>query len=184
MINIIVLKGSHAEAYAKHLMIHAKESGIDGNTIHYPLSKLPNADNTKIEKCKIAWNTKPGIVGWSRVWGLLVDEEIVGHIRLKGESDLNEIHRCDLSIGLIKKFRRSGWGSRLMETAITWAREQEFLYWVDLNTSVANKSALNLYKKFGFEEVGITKDRFRVQGERIDDVHMVLDLKNENYLNR
>ena len=177
MIDIISLKDNHAEAYAKYLMIHAKESGIDGDAIHYPLSRSSNADKAKIEKCIIAWNTKPGLVGWSRAWGLFVDDQIVGHIRLKGGGDLNEIHRCDLSIGLIKKYRGVSWGSQLMKTAITWAREQEFLYWIDLNTSVANKPASNLYKKFGFEEVGITKDCFRIQGMQIDDIHMVLNLK-------
>jgi RimJ/RimL family protein N-acetyltransferase len=39
-----------------------------------------------------------------------------------------------------------------------------------------NHRARKLYASFGFVEVGITRDRFRVDGTVIDDVAMVLAL--------
>jgi RimJ/RimL family protein N-acetyltransferase len=50
------------------------------------------------------------------------------------------------------------------------------LAWLDLGVFAHNHRARKLYAAVGFVEVGVTRDRFRVDDTRIDDVAMVLAL--------
>ena len=61
------------------------------------------------------------------------------------------------------------------ETALGWAADQG-LAWVDLGVFSENAPARALYRKLGFEEVGIVEDAFRVDGSSLDDVAMVFRL--------
>lgn len=54
--------------------------------------------------------------------------------------------------------------------------QQPTLGWITLSVFENNPPAKALYKKFGFEPVGTTKDLFRVFGKSIDETQMVLKL--------
>lgn len=79
-------------------------------------------------------------------------------------------------MGMERTVRGQGWGSRLMKEAIAWAKAEPGLDWISLYVFENNLPAKALYKKFGFEVVGTTKDRFRVFNQSIDDTEMVLKL--------
>jgi RimJ/RimL family protein N-acetyltransferase len=63
----------------------------------------------------------------------------------------------------------------LLAVAIAWARSAE-LAWLDLGVFAHNQRARALYAAVGFVEVGVTRDRFQVDGKVIDDVAMALAL--------
>jgi RimJ/RimL family protein N-acetyltransferase len=58
--------------------------------------------------------------------------------------------------------------------ALEWAVAQPSLAWIDLQVFAHNLRARKLYESFGFREMSVTKDLFRVNGQSIDDVKMSL----------
>ncbi|HTR00530.1 MAG TPA: GNAT family protein, partial [Candidatus Acidoferrum sp.] len=86
------------------------------------------------------------------------------------------LHRCQLGIGIEGPWRRQGLGERLMQTAIAFAREQPSLQWISLSTFAGNTAARALYQRLGFVEEGVLRDRFRLGGQVIDDVQMILSV--------
>ena len=80
-----------------------------------------------------------------------------------------------LGMGVERRWRGQGYGRALLAAAIAWARRAE-LAWLDLGVFAHNRRARALYASTGFVEVGITRDRFRVDDTTIDDVAMVLAL--------
>ena len=103
--------------------------------------------------------------------------DIVGHVDLKGDHLKTGLHRCELGIGIERPYRGRGLGRRLMETAIEFARAADTLSWMDLRVFSHNVAGRALYRSLGFSEVGTLVDRFRIDGQRIDDVVMTLKVK-------
>lgn len=111
---------------------------------------------------------------WQRCWVTVDDGEIVGHVELKGDGLSTGLHRCELGIGIERPYRRGGLGRRLMRSAIEFARGTETLAWIDLRVFAHNAAGRALYRELGFVEVGLLVDRFRIDGQTIDDVIMTL----------
>lgn len=112
--------------------------------------------------------------GWQRWFVAVRDDLIVGHVNLKGDHLRAGLHRCELGIGIERGYRGQGLGRRLMSTAITFARDVDSLAWVDLRVFAHNTAGRALYRSLGFTEVGTMVDRFRIEGDVIDDVIMTL----------
>jgi RimJ/RimL family protein N-acetyltransferase len=51
-----------------------------------------------------------------------------------------------------------GWGTRLLQFAVDWARVHPSLRWIDLGVFENNPRAIRLYKNAGFVEVGRRAD--------------------------
>ena len=115
-------------------------------------------------------------IGWQRWWVARPEgsDSVIGHVDLKGEYLKTALHRCELGIGIERAHRGQGLGRRLMETAITFARETPSIEWVDLRVFAHNANARSLYQALGFDEVCVVRDRVRIEGEVIDDVMMTL----------
>lgn len=118
--------------------------------------------------------------GWQRWFGAFTDNgaRIVGHVDVKGEVLAAALHRCELGIGIERAHRGRGLGRRLMQHAIDLARQAESLDWLDLKVFAHNAPARALYRSLGFIEVGTITDRFRIDGQRIDDVVMTLNVSS------
>ncbi|MEZ5558219.1 MAG: GNAT family protein [Pseudomonadales bacterium] len=112
--------------------------------------------------------------GWQRWFVAVTGDRIVGHVNLKGDSLRTGLHRCELGIGIERACRGGGLGRRLMQVAIDFARAEPSIAWIDLRVFGHNASARGLYQSLGFTEVGKLTDRFRIDGEQIDDVIMTL----------
>jgi RimJ/RimL family protein N-acetyltransferase len=115
--------------------------------------------------------------GWERAWGVFDSDRMIGHLDLKTRPLATSAHRAIVGIGIEETHRRMGLGLRLMETAIEWAQSQEQLSWLDLNVFANNEAAVRLYAKCGFVEVGRISDMFRVDGQSMNDIQMVLKLR-------
>ncbi len=115
--------------------------------------------------------------GWQRCWvAVTEDSAIVGHVELKGSGLRTELHRCELGIGIERPVRGGGLGRRMMATAIEFARCVDTLAWIDLRVFGHNAAGRALYRGLGFAEIGTLVDRFRIDGETIDDVIMTLSV--------
>ena len=52
-----------------------------------------------------------------------------------------------------------------------WARKKGF-YRLELGVLSTNEQAISLYKKFGFQEEGIRKSRYHIDGTWVDEILM------------
>jgi RimJ/RimL family protein N-acetyltransferase len=173
---IVQLDEADLPALVTHIARHSAESGRGGDLIFRPRSSdAPIDDLATIERHKIGWAQPLDEPYWLRTWGVVLGREIVGHLDLHGGRLPSEFHRAMLGMGVERGSRGKGFGRALLAAAIAWARNAE-LAWLDLGVFAHNERARALYAAVGFVEVGVTRDRFRVDGMMIDDVAMVLAL--------
>lgn len=85
------------------------------------------------------------------------------------------VHVASLAMAVSATHRRQGVGSRLLEAGIAWARAQGVRKMV-LSVLGENQAALQLYRKFGFDEEGRRRGMFAIDGRYIDEVLMARDL--------
>ena len=84
-------------------------------------------------------------------------------------------HRAELSITVLKEYWGQGIGSRLMETMIEFSKNSG-IHSISLVARADNERAISLYKKFGFDSVGIYKDYFKINEEYFDAIFMRREL--------
>ncbi len=172
------LHSSDLPMLSRHEFRHSKENWRDGDFIFAPNEEEYFLNEDDIKKQAAALDKTITAPGWLRVWVLTDESEIWGALTLTHRPALKAaLHRCLLMMGLERTVRSQGWGSKLLEEAIIWARQQPTLDWITLNVFENNLPAKTLYQKFGFHAVGTTKDLFRVFGTSIDDTEMVLKLR-------
>ena len=176
--------------YAAHLARHLQQSGR-GGLPHFGVMRV--IDREQVEAYMEArWVLDVQQPDWGRAW-LLWDRDprgprartsftdfprVVGHAELRGPNVESAIHRALFSIGLEREWVARGFGRRMIEEVLSWARSQPSLSWVDLRVFSDNHPARALYRKVGFVEIGTCVDAFRMDDRtQIDDIHMVLDLR-------
>ena len=173
---IVQLDDADLPALVAHIARHSRESGRGGDLIFRPRSSdAPIDEPATIERHRAGWTQVIDEPYWLRTWGAVIDGQIRGHLDLHGGRLPSEFHRAMLGMGVERGFRGRGHGRALLAAAIGWSRAAG-LVWLDLGVFAHNHRARKLYASFGFVEVGVTRDRFRVDGTVIDDVAMVLAL--------
>jgi len=170
-----------ALAFAAHFQRHLAESG-QGDVPHFsPMASAARSDI--VGDAEYGWSLPLGAPGWSRAW-LLWDgpdrasARVVGHLLLRGPQVESAMHRASLSIGIERPYARRGLGTRLIELAQRYARDEAGLSQLELQVFSTNLPARRLYERLGFRLVGTIPDAYRFDGGalRIDDHWMVLPL--------
>ncbi|MBS1122831.1 MAG: Ribosomal-protein-alanine acetyltransferase [Deltaproteobacteria bacterium] len=173
---ITLLTQADLPALCEHLRRHVGQAGHDGEAVSSPRSPSEPFDAAgTIDRHRAAWARRPDEPLWMRTWGLVLDGSIRGHVDLHGGRMAAESHRTILGMGIERAERGKGHGRALLETAIAAARRLE-LAWVDLGVFADNVRARALYASAGFVELTTIRDRFRVDGQRIDEISMTLAL--------
>ena len=87
-------------------------------------------------------------------------------------------HRAELSITVLREYWGQGIGTALMQRLINFSRDSgaEIIY---LDVRADNERAKALYRKFGFETVGVFKRYFKIKNDRFDAEIMALLLQND-----
>ena len=167
--------GNYA-AFAEHFTRQSAESGRDGQPLFMPFDVPPDYHAPDRRARVISrWETPVGQPNWLVNWAIFDGARIVAHIDLDGAQIASQQHRATLGIGVEQAYQRRGYGTRLMDVAISFA-QAEALAWLDLYVFAHNTRAIALYRKFGFVETGRRADCFRVQGTSVEDVWMSLRL--------
>ena len=98
-------------------------------------------------------------------------EKIVGNAVVECNKILRFSHRAEISITVLKDYWGQGIGSRLMELMIDFAKTVgiEILY---LEARADNTRAINLYKQYGFSELGIYERFFKIGSSYHDAILM------------
>ena len=149
------------------------ENGRDGAPLFQPMERTDaGVPPAMRERFATGMATLPGLPGWRQVW-IALDElgAIAGHIDLRGRTEPASSHRTLLGMGVRHDIRRAGLGTRLVQTALAWARSTGFL-WVDLEVLSHNHQARALYERTGFHVTGEFPDLYRIGGVAVGAVSM------------
>jgi len=104
----------------------------------------------------------------------LEDEgKVIGHLILRIPGKNKEIIRLGYII-VDSSIRGKGYGKKLIEEAIKYARNNLGAKEINLGVFANNESAFKCYKSIGFEEVEIEKNAYQFYNEQWDCVEMVL----------
>jgi RimJ/RimL family protein N-acetyltransferase len=165
------------DRYLRHVVAVDAGSGVDGEGHSHPYSRSEPLDFDEArERETKRWSTGIDQPGWRRAWGLFDAADLVGQLYLAGGALRSELHRVEMGIGVARSHRRRGGGSALLRAATTWAHEQPGIDWIDLGVFSDNPGARAMYERHGFQAVGQTPDRFRVDGHSLDDTSMTLNV--------
>jgi ribosomal protein S18 acetylase RimI-like enzyme len=123
-------------------------------------------------------NKKNGEIGWRKVWVAINEESnIVGHIDIRSQNQLNTEHRVLLGMGVDSNFRNLKIGHELLKLVIDYCRNNHKISWIDLQVLTNNIPATKLYKKMSFEQLSVTKDMFRIDNISYDYTSMTLNVE-------
>lgn len=179
MISIKELNKDNLDDFIQYLIIHLSENGQNGTALFQPLSKQQSAlSNEWKAKFKDGINKKNGEIGWRKVW-IAINEEsnIVGHIDIRSQNQLNTEHRVLLGMGVDSNFRNLKIGHKLLKLIIDYCRNNHKISWIDLQVLTNNIPATKLYKKMNFEQLSVTKDMFRIDNISYDYTSMTLNVE-------
>lgn len=180
MISIKELNKDNLEDFIQYLTIHLSENGQNGTALFQPLSKQQSVlSNEWKAKFEDGINKKIDEIGWRKVW-IAINEEsnIVGHIDIRSQNQLNVEHRVLLGMGVDSNFRNLKIGHKLLEFIIDYCRNNHKISWIDLQVLTNNIPATKIYKKMNFEQLSITKDMFRIDNISYDYTSMTLNVEN------
>jgi RimJ/RimL family protein N-acetyltransferase len=171
--------------FSAHVVRHIAESETKGGIHFSPVWDVDRSD--VMRETERRWRTPPHQPGWGRAWLLWTHvwndpsearPQVVGHVELRGGVVPSALHRVELSVGIEAPYRGRGAGGALMRSAIAWTREIASVAFVDLRVFAPNVAARALYRKLGFDEIGVVRDAYRMRdGTSIDDIFMTLPLR-------
>jgi RimJ/RimL family protein N-acetyltransferase len=176
------LVSADVDSYLGHVAAVDAGSGVDGAGHSHPYSRSEPLDLTEARDRELTrWATETDQPGWRRAWGLFDRGELVGHLYLAGGTLRSELHRADMGMGVVRSHRRQGGATLLLRTAIAWAQREPRIDWIDLGVFADNPGAQALYARHGFQVLGRTPDRFRVDGQSLEDTWMTLSVAGEDH---
>jgi len=106
-----------------------------------------------------------------------INDEIVSIGSLYGIGNRDRVaHRGELAISVKKKYWNKGIASKMMEELISFAKNIAKFEVIQLDVRSDNLNATKLYKKFGFEEIGLYEKYFKIEEEYFHAVMMNLYL--------
>lgn len=104
------------------------------------------------------------------------DNRLVATANISAKINKRMSHKATLGISVLKEYWGEGIASSLMNELINFAKSTSIEI-IDLKVRSDNERAINLYKKFGFEKMGLIPADIRIDGHYYDCDYMVLDLR-------
>ncbi len=176
-INIKKIEKEQVLDFFKYLTVHLAENGKNG-LFFQPLSIEQSKFDKKWEnKFNIGLEKEKGEEGWRTLW-LATNQEnqIVGHIDIRGRPEPNTAHRVLLGMGVDSQFRKLKIGQQLVEFVIDYCKKQPDISWLDLDVMSNNIPAIRLYEKIEFQALSQTADMFRIGDISYGHTSMTLDV--------
>lgn len=82
-------------------------------------------------------------------------------------------HRCDIAIGLYQKYCGMGIGRKMMETALSKAKEMGYEQ-AELEVATSNKNAIKLYESLGFKKYGTFPDNMKYKDGTYENYYWMM----------
>lgn len=130
--------------------------------------------NFTVEKIKKKIRSTTANMGALMIIGV-VDNSIVSYGEFHGYEEKALCHNGALSISVKKEFWHRGIATAMMKELISFAKNNNI---INLNIEVKgdNQRAIELYKHFGFEIIGVHKNTYNINSDYFDEVLMDLNL--------
>ncbi|MGM0750810.1 MAG: GNAT family N-acetyltransferase [Bacillota bacterium] len=113
----------------------------------------------------------------SYTFGCFVDGKLVGAVTLVREGTLKMKHKASIfAMYVAPAHRGEGFARRLIQTAITQAKEEDGIEQVMITVVTTNETAKGLYQSCGFKPYGTEKRALKYNDEYFDEELMVLFL--------
>ena len=103
----------------------------------------------------------------------IIDNDIVCIGQIRKLTRKRIAHNSEIAISVKKDYWGIGIGSSIMEELIGFAKTNDIKI-ISLGVREKNNKAINLYKKYGFKEVGVHKNYFNINGVFYDEILMDL----------
>lgn len=118
-----------------------------------------------------------GVQRDANVLVLVAEDEdgIVGRLSIARDRSPLSRHIAEFGLMVAARARRQGVASAMIEEAIAWARGLGVAR-LELTVFPHNAPAIALYRKLGFEEEGLLRRRYLIDGRYLDAVLMGRDL--------
>ena len=101
------------------------------------------------------------------------DGKIIGHLILRRPQENDDVIRMGFII-VADNIRGQGYGKKIIEAAIKYAKEKLKAKEMSLGVFVNNESALKCYQSVGFDIVDIEKNAYQFYDENWDCAEMIL----------
>ena len=108
-----------------------------------------------------------------------VHQKIVSIGSLQAPARARIAHQSELALSVKKEYWNIGIGSAMMRTLIDYAVHTNITEIIHLRVRSDNTAAIKLYKKMGFEEIGLFREYFKVDGAYYDSLLMNYYLRNK-----
>lgn len=104
-----------------------------------------------------------------------IDGEVVGNIDFQAGTRKRLRHVGEFGMSVLPSFRGRGIGALLLSSLVEWARNHSEIEKINLRVLSNNKTAISMYKKYGFIEVGRRVNEIKYEdGSYADEIHMHL----------
>jgi len=177
-INIKKIKKEQFPDFFRYLTVHLAENGQNG-LYFQPLSiEQSKFDEEWEKKFSIGLEKEKGEEGWRILW-LATNQEnqIVGHIDIRGRPEPNTSHRVLLGMGVDSQFRKLKIGQQLVQFVIDYCKNQPDISWLDLDVMSNNVPAIRLYEKIEFQVLSQTDDMFRIEDVSYGHTAMTMNVE-------
>lgn len=102
----------------------------------------------------------------------VLDGKIIGALSFSGGARKRLAHAGEFGVSVLKEYWGKGIGQELIKYMIDWAKETKIIRKINLRTRSDNERAIRLYKKLGFEEEGLLRRDFQINGKFYDSLMM------------
>jgi RimJ/RimL family protein N-acetyltransferase len=155
-----------SESYLKGF--HETLDSVAKEQIYIEMIEAKTFDETAAFQKKLISNNWP-------VYYAIADGRVVGWADITPSANPRLAHRGFLGMGLAKDFRGKGLGTQLLNCTLSHAKTIG-IEKVELTVYTDNLAAIRLYKKCGFQEIGVIKHYRKLNGRYFDCLEMELFL--------
>jgi RimJ/RimL family protein N-acetyltransferase len=99
---------------------------------------------------------------------------VVGNLNFSGGQRKRTAHAGEFGVSLLREYWGKGVGEELVRHLIEWSRGSGIIRKINLRVRTDNKRGITLYRKLGFEEEGILRRDFQIDGVFYDALLMGL----------
>ncbi|MHA1752853.1 MAG: GNAT family N-acetyltransferase [Candidatus Helarchaeota archaeon] len=99
-----------------------------------------------------------------------IDNKVVGELTIEHLDWDASSHVGELGIIILPKYRFMGIGSELIKNCLEIVKKENLFKKICLSCFHNNYVALNIYKKFGFKQIGKREKQYYINGEWIDEI--------------
>ncbi len=148
---------------AKELLDFWKIVGGETDNLSFGSEGRPVTESEEVEKLKSLEKSSVEAYFVARK-----DSVIVGTAHYTANERKRMNHRGTIGICILQSASGKGLGTRFMQTLLDFAKTTAKSEIVELEVRSDNVNAIKLYKKFGFEKIGVFKGFFKIDGKLID----------------